>query len=1054
MAQAKTVQVPILGGMREDISPHMAPPGTLVNAENVRFPVGGEVESRRGTTVLSVATSANVSYDDVINNDGPDFLEAVPGGFVFGAQGYGFRYDATKGRVHACGSYANALPQGRFAAIASEEAVYTIGKNLPYPVSTAVGGGYVAICWSAGNGQQGGIGPLSSGTAVKVQIYTESGTLVTTYTDVIATSSAAWVLYDATTAKFILIVQNATTDLSAATITLASGGPTVGAFVSVGTLTAATANWAVCAWPGIGWAIVYQSGATTATIKAISGTTVATTQTFTTTAIQPLSVYGDTTNLYVGYVDVGGGGDCRAKMRAYSTTLVLASGGDITLYTDAGQASLTLTPPLFGTTVASAPRAYFVIGRTLGVTSDTTTLGTWLVSGIVQPTGAFTIGDPVYGALPSSAPFNSGMVWARMRSANALAHGNDFVRHVLLDFQADRITTADTSILFKKPRIALIGDAFSDLLSGDYRGGSYLLQLGVPVQLSSGNWIVGIARLVRSETLGGTSWGLALAEWLQFKTDAPRQVRQFGVGEVVVPGSPVLVGSDSVGTFHYGITPTTENQGQGMDLGFFVEPPATVTSVDTVGSLTLLGFYQYRSTLEWIDILGRRWRSRPSRVYTVQLAGAQNTVNHLCPDTALYMRQFFSALNPSGVVRHIYRTTAGGSTFYRITPPQGTKLASGNVSDQFVDTMSDTDAASREILYTDGGVLPNDHPPSCRFAAIMEDRIWLGGLWAGNEIQSSKILVPGEPPQFSDSPAFRVVLPNACTGMAAQDGILIAFTQNAIYAVSGFGPNDQGQGEWGTPRVITRSTGCINELSILETSAGIFFQSYRGIELLPRGLGEPQFIGAPVQNTLGTSLVLSCAVIRGASGTTRTARFCIGANVILVFDLDSGAWSRDTYPLNISAICDTDTGAVLAWKDVSGGFGFYLENSSALADNITPIASVLEWAAVRPFGVAGQGRFTGAVGMFDELVTASSAGYQTANATLFVTVDGATELGKAYDMGVMSAPAYRKRSPLQDVGSACVLKMTAAANGWRFMGWTLELDDSGGSRRMAETEQG
>jgi len=1052
MAQTKTLSVPITGGIREDLSEHMAPPGTLTNAENVRFPIDGEVEARRGTTALAIATSADVPYSGILDSGGPDFLAAVPGGFVFGAQGYSYRYDLTKNRVHAVGSYANAIPAGRFATIASEEATYTLGKNTPWPLSVAVGGGYVAICWSVGNGQ-GNVGPLTVGgsaVSVKVQIYTEGGTLVTTYTT--GTYAAAWVLYDAVTAAFILVAQNGTA-LDAAIITLAATGATLGAFVNVGTLTTATSYWAACPWPGIGWAISYQSAATTVTINSIAGTTVLNTQTFANGGIQPLSLYADATNVYAGWVDVGA--NCASKYRAYGTTLVLASGGDITIYTDVGVAALTLTPPLFGTTVAAPPRAYAVIGRSIGLCSDAGNL-TFIIPFLVTPAGATTAGSPIYNMFPASGPFNSGMIWCRMRTPNPADFGNNYVRHVLLDYQTDRYVGATT--ILKDPRVALVGEAFADLASGDYLGGSYFMHLCNPVQKSDSNWIAGITRLVRSEQFtGSTAWGLAIGEWLEYTTDAPRQVRNLG-DEVVVPGSPVLLGNDAVGSLHYGITPTTENQGQGMDLGFFGDPSAPVaTQSDTAnGALTLLGTYQCRSVLEFVDALGRRWRSAPSRIYSITMTGTNDTITHTCPYTHGWMRQYFGSLIPSGITRHIYRTVDKGSTFYRATPPQGAPLANLDASGTFLDTMNDGQLATREVLYTDGGVLNNDHPSSCRFVAIMEDRIWLGGLWDQTQIQSSKAIVPGEPPQFSDSPAFRVVLPHRCTGLAAQDGVLIAFCEDAIYAIQGSGPNDQGQGAWDAPRVITRSTGCINELSILETSSGIFFQSARGIEILPRGLGEPQFIGSGVQDSLGSSSVVATAVIK--SETSRTARFCIGGATVLVFDLDSNAWSRDVYPMNVAAICDTESGAVIAMKAISGGYGFLLETPTAVNDstgnNPQAVQSTLQWAAVRPFGIAGQGRFTGAIGMFDEITANSSPGYQTANATLFLTVDTAAEPGKAYDMGVMTSPDYRKRAPLKDSGSAAVLKLTTAANGWRFMGWTLELDDSGGGRRMAETEQG
>jgi hypothetical protein len=1057
MSQSKTIHVPVTPGMREDLSPHAAPPGTLTIAENVRFPVAGEVESRRGTTALSVATSADVSYDDVITNDGPDFLQAVPGGFVFGAQGYGFRYDFGQSRAHAAGSYSDAVPHGRFATIAAEGASYADEDATPYPLSVAVGGGYVVIVWSGGYAA----GNITA-SSIKVQVYTEGGTLVTTFTD--DDHSAAWVVYDSVAAAFVLVMQgdasSGPTDIFAAVLTVASTGVTLGSLVDVATLNSSDDYWAACAWSGQGWALVHQSGATTITVQKLTGTTVVTGTPLTTgTATPVMSVYADTTHLYVGWVDVAA--DNTAKARVYDTSLSNTSGGDVTVYTDVGQTSITLTPPLFGPCVA-ASTAFVVIGRATSL-CGASDASTYLIARRLDATGTLTTANSVtYNMLPASAPFNNGMVWCRMRTPNTSTNGNNYVRHVLLDFMADRLSTSESSYRLRFPRVALIGDAFADPSASNYAGGSYQMHLDTPKSLSNGHWIVGIPRLVRSElSTSGVPRGLALGEWLEFATDAPRDVRLMGA-EAVVAGSPVLMSpAGSQGTLRYATAslslPAAANQNQGMDLGFFVEAAldAGVQSAEAGSNLTLLGTYQFRAVIEWIDGLGRRWRGRPSRVVTVTLSGSNDAVTFTAADDYAWVRQVdgFVSGNPSDLRKVLYRTTAGGSTFYRVSVPQGGVAGAGGI---ILDKLNDTYAQTHEVLYTDGGVLDNDHPPSCRYIAVTEDRLWFGGLWDETQIQSSKILVPGEPPQFSDSPAFRVVLPDDCTGLAAQDGVLIAFCASAIYAVQGAGPTDQGQGDWGSPRVITRSTGCINSLSILETSAGIFFQSPRGIEMLPRGLGEPVFIGSPVQDTLGSATITSAAVIK--SGTSSTARFCLGTTTVLVFDLETNAWSRDVYPAAVVAVTDTEDGAVLALKDVSNGYGFLLEGGATVNDSTgngpTAVASVLQWADIRPFGIAGQGRFTGAIGLFDELTTGSSPGYQTANATLYVTVDRATDAGKGYDMGVMQSPDYRKHVPLNDAGTACVLKLTTAANGWRFMGWTVELEDLGGGRRMGETEQG
>jgi hypothetical protein len=1052
MAVGPVIHVPVTPGMREDLSPHLAPVGTIKNAVNVRFPIAGEVESRRGTLALSVTTSADVALSSLST---AEFAQGIPGGFVVGAEGLSYIYDFGKDRLHAAGSYSNAVPHGVFTTMAAEEAVLTLGDSTPWPLSVAVGGGYVAVMWSGGSGAQ----DVDSTGRLRCQIFTEGGTLVSTI--VLGNYTTGWVLYDAVTAGFIIIAQEGasgdTTQLAAAIVTLAASGATLGSFVDIANLTTSADYWAAAPWPGQGWVLVYQVGGTAAQILKVAGTTTGSSVNFTTNGTDgPLSVYADATHVYAGFVDITA--DCVAKARVYNTSLTLTSGvGAVTIYTDTGTAFLSLTPPLFGTSNATTS-AFYVVGRSLDLGRDTP-LGTFTKAGTLAQDGTHTtVSTLTYNMFPMSAPFNTGMVWCRYKTPAATdAFGNIYVRNLLLDYQNDRIATADTYWKHRWPRVALAGEAFADPAPSNYQGGAAWMHLCHPVQMTSGHWLAGLPRLVRAESPdGATGWGLAVAEWLEFATEARRPARTFG-REVMVAGTVTLHGKGSFGTNNYTTPslsePTTTNQAVGMDCGFFVEPSiiAPTQSNSATGELTPLGVYQYRSVIEWIDSSGRRWRSRPSRALTVTMTGANDTNTFTDADDFAWLRQgYANVASASNIVKHYYRTTAGGSTFYRVSPPQGASIAGAGAT--FVDTLNDGKADEREVLYTDGGVLANDHPASCRFLAVTADRVWLGGLWDETQIQSSKVLIPGEPPQFTDSPAFRVVLPERCTALASQDGVLIAFTESAIYAVQGAGPNDQGQGAWESPSTITRSTGAIAGSFTLETSQGIFFQSLRGIEMLPRGGGEPVFIGAAVQDTLGSATVTSAAVIK--SGTSSTARFTLSTTTVLVYDLETGAWSKDLYPFAMAAVCDTEEGAAL----VGVANALLAESQTAATDseNSGPaaIASTLEWVALRPFGIAGSGRFTAAIGLFDELTSGSSPGYQAGNATIYLSVDRFTDSGKSWDMSAFNSPDYRKHVPLEDVGTSAALKLTTAVSGWRFMGFTVEVQQQEGGRRMAETEQG
>jgi hypothetical protein len=1040
MASPKTLQVPVTAGMRQDLSEHMAAPGTLTYAKNVRFLIDGEVQARSGSTALVSTSNAEIGYDTLCTA-GPDYLARVPGGFVFGCKGFGFRYDFSQSQIQVAGSYGNAVPIKRLTSIAREELTITPDTPIPYPLSQAVSGGYICVVSSINEG--GGLDAEDNG--LFAQLFTEGGSLVWS-ADLVAVgnATAAYVVADASAAGSFIIVYRDGTTLNGRTLsTNASGVTGFSAATSVGTLSGAAAFWAACPWPGIGWALVYQSAAAVMTIAKMVDTVASATQTFAVTGTCPVSCFANATYLYIGYRDLTASSD--SKARVYSTALVIQSGGSVSMMTDA--AASVLTPPLFGPHVSGDAKAFAVVGYTGGAGTQ----GTKTRAFTLTATGTKTTGDTArdaFGVLPVSMPFNNGMVWCRREIGNGIPSQ----RMTLLDYQLTRIGGSSVTDALVDPKVALVTDEMVDGETGgsNWQSGWYKQHLGQPVQMSTGYWVAGLPRAVRQESIGGFSSGLALWEWYLFDTEAPRATCELG-DDVIIAGDPVTTGHPW-GTSYFN---TVAPQIMGSDLGFYSAPTiSSITTSNSTGDLRSTTLYQYRAVIERIDPSGNRFRSAPSAIYSVTTGAADDTASV----TVLYpsnMLRFYSHGNvtASKNVVHLYRTASvgvgvTGQQFQRCTPPQGVPFpANGTVT--YIDGLGDTTLAAREFIYTDGGVFDNNHPTSARFVRSTEDRAWLGGIWDSNQVQSSKVLVPGEPPEFSDSPAFRVPLPKACTGLAIQDGIVIAFSEMAIYAIQGAGPNDQGQGAWDSPRCITSSTGSTNPLSIVETSVGVFFESDRGIELLPRGCGEPQFIGEPVMDLmsqLGSTGVLSACVV--STVQSKTVRFCIGGPYVMVFDLDTRAWSFDQYPVNVAAICDTDQGAVLALEDASGGTGFYLENAASSLDNATEISSDLVWAAVRPFGIAGYGKFIDAIGMFDEAL-----GYRTGNCALFMTVDRFTDSGSTFDMGTFNQPDYRKHEPQYNTGSAAKLRLTTTVGGWRFMGFTVELEEIPGGRRMTETEQ-
>lgn len=320
------------------------------------------------------------------------------------------------------------------------------------------------------------------------------------------------------------------------------------------------------------------------------------------------------------------------------------------------------------------------------------------------------------------------------------------------------------------------------------------------------------------------------------------------------------------------------------EVGFAAEP-YIATLAQASGSRIAPGTRLYSAIFEWLAPSGERHRSRP--------ATPRSFVNATPAGVMPYVpEEFLSQRFPSPRV-HYYRTLDGRKEFRRISPDTGVEPGT-----TFYDHNSDDEIRDNEILYTDGGVQPNDLAPSCRFMALSEDRLWVGGLFESDIIQASKKFVPREPVRFSDHDAFKVRLPFAATGLAYLDGAVVAFCEDSCYIITGDGPNDQGAG--GFTRRPIADVGCQDHRSILVTSIGVFFQSKRSLQLMPRGFGPPEQIrnlnelmgefGGGFTEVLGAALQ--------EYSDEETARFLLrnpatDQRIVAVFELGTKTWSYD-----------------------------------------------------------------------------------------------------------------------------------------------------------------
>lgn len=253
----------------------------------------------------------------------------------------------------------------------------------------------------------------------------------------------------------------------------------------------------------------------------------------------------------------------------------------------------------------------------------------------------------------------------------------------------------------------------------------------------------------------------------------------------------------------------------------------------------------------------------------------------------------------------LYRWSAAQETYYQVTsvlvPLLNDKTAD---SVQFVDKLGDGAILGNNILYTTGGVFENLAPPPSAGVALFKSRLFSINAEDRNVLDFSKQVIENTPVEMNDNFSIYVaptVASEGSTGemkcVAPLDDKLVIFKANAIYYISGTGPNNLGaDNDFSDPVFITSVVGCSNKNSIVFTPNGLMFQSNKGIWLLDRSTGT-SYIGAAVEE-FNDSKVLSAINIPN----TNYVLFTLDSGVTLMYDYYFEQWG--TF-VNIPAVSST-----------------------------------------------------------------------------------------------------------------------------------------------------
>lgn len=367
-----------------------------------------------------------------------------------------------------------------------------------------------------------------------------------------------------------------------------------------------------------------------------------------------------------------------------------------------------------------------------------------------------------------------------------------------------------------------------------------------------------------------------------------------------------------------------------VEHGFHVWPETLAAgSSASTGGFMSDGDYSYIAVYSWTDNAGQQHRSVPSLPLNVVLSGGTST------QTQQVIIPTLRLTSKTGVSIELYRTEDAGSIYYKVTSSTSPAFNNPAVDTiTFTDTLADSTIISREPLYTTGGVLENTAAPALKRLAVHTAANRLVGVGErANTLIFSKIWSDGYPVEFNDT-LYKSVDPvgGPITAMASMDEKLIIFEEDALFFMSGAGPNNLGQQDTYTePERLSAEIGCIEPRSVVLTPDGLMFKSRKGIYLLTRGL-QLGYIGNPVEQY--NSLNITSAKVLGS---VNQVRFTTSDGQALVYNYFLKRWSTDSNHEALGAETIRNN-----YYYIRSDSELFMRSESSYADNGSPVKMLLE----------------------------------------------------------------------------------------------------------------
>ncbi len=462
-----------------------------------------------------------------------------------------------------------------------------------------------------------------------------------------------------------------------------------------------------------------------------------------------------------------------------------------------------------------------------------------------------------------------------------------------------------------------VGYLFKDLLTpvNDAQGVANVAGIYSQTGVNLATWTINDMPMVPAE-IGGS---LHLAGGILWQYDGTRPVEQ---GFHVWPEDLAAVGSSTSGSvtlqqYYYVATyewtdaaGNTHRSAPSVPLGYLpVTAPANFTGNRTSGSAVLAAVSSFTGLQVGQPISGT---GIPANTYILSLnSGASTltmsanatsgtatattvtptTVSSISVNVPTYRPTYKVGASKVRIV--VYRWSTAQQNYYQvtsITSPTLNDVTTDSVA--IVDSLADASILGNQLLYTTGGTVENIAFPAASVMTLFKSRLVAVSAEDKNLIWFSKQVIESTPVEGSDL-FTQYIAPTtgaqgstgAISAISAMDDKLVLFKRDAIYYITGTGPDNTGaNNDFSEPNYITSTAGCTNQASVVYMPQGLMFQSDKGIWLLARDLSTT-YIGAPVERYNGNT-VLSAVNVPG----TNQVRFTLDNGVTLMYDYFFGQW--------------------------------------------------------------------------------------------------------------------------------------------------------------------